>query len=146
MKLGEWMVQFSGKYKQFINELSETGVSTAQGIFAGVDPEDGNADVTVTREFDGTTDFRIVASGDGASFAEFGTGVLTSLMGGSNVQAPYAIAPGSWSATHARQFSEKGYWMYNGKRFYGTPPYGGMQEAANVMKQQVDGIARGIFG
>lgn len=146
MKLGEWRVQFSRKYRQYIDELSQLGVQVAQSTFDTVDPEEGNADITVSREFAGGVDFRIIASGEGVSFAEFGTGVLASTWGTSEVQADYAIAPGSWSEEHAQQFSKNGYWYYNGKRYYGTVPYAGMQQASADMRRESNGIVRRIFG
>ena len=146
MTLGEWRRQFSAKYITYINELSQLGVDTAQSIFSTVDPQEGNTDITVEREFDGSVDFVIRASGENVSFAEFGTGVLATTWGTSNVQADYEIAPGSWSSRHARQFSRDGYWYYNGKRFYATPPYAGMQEASIQMRQQSPAIVKRVFG
>lgn len=145
MKFGEWVSGFSDKYKQYIEELSQTGVDTAQQAFNMATPQYGNGGVVVSREFDGTTDFTIRASGEDAAFIEFGTGVGT-VVTRPTVSAEFPIEPGSWSEEHKGPFSQNGYWMYNGIRLEGTPAIGGMQDACNVMQQESPNIARRVFG
>lgn len=148
MKLGTWLVLFQHKFQQYLDELGEMGESTASTMFASAPGDDGNTDVTVTREYDSMDDargFRIVASGHDAAFMEFGTGVET-IVTRPTVQADFDISPGSWSTENDGPFSKQGYWIYNGVRMAGTPPTGAMQEACNAMEQWSSTIAGRIFG
>lgn len=148
MKLGTWLVLFQHKFQQYLDELGEMGESTASTMFASAPGDDGNTDVTVTREYDSVDDargFRIVASGHDAAFMEFGTGVET-MVTRPTVQADFDISPGSWSTENDGPFSKQGYWIYNGVRMAGTPPIGAMQEACNAMEQWSSTIAGRIFG
>ena len=146
MKLGEWRIQFSQKYKQYIEELAEMGQDTAQTIFDSAPPEYGNGGVVVTTEFNGTTDFVIRASGDDAAFIEFGTGVETAVTR-DTVQADFPIAVGSWSSEREGEFYKTGYryWHYGGTAISGTPPMGAMQEACTEMQNLSTTIAGRIF-
>ena len=144
MKFSTWLSMFEGKYNQYLDELGEMGQSTAQMIFGTAPAEDGNTDVTVTREYDGAGDFRIVASGHDAAFLEFGSGVET-LVTRPTVQADFEIAPGSWSEANDGPFYKNGYWFYNGYKYLGTTPLGAMQEACTAMEQWSETIARRVF-
>lgn len=147
MKLGEWIVRFGHKYDQYLDELGEMGESTASSLFGAAPGDDGNTDVTVRREYDGTENmrsFRIVASGHDAAFLEFGTGVET-VVTRPTVEADFDISPGSWSAERDGPFSRNGYWYYKEQKYAGTPPIGAMQEACNTMEQWSSTIARRVF-
>lgn len=146
MKLGEWRAQFSAKYKEYIESLSELGVETAQSIFDTAPAEYGNGGVSVGREFDGTVNFTIVASGEDAAFIEFGTGVGVSVNPTFAIQAAFPIEPGSWSREHDGQFMKNGHWKYNGITMSGTPALGAMQEACIEMQNRSPEIARRVFG
>ena len=145
MKLGEWRNQFSDRYKAYIDELSQFGVETAQGIFDTAPPEYGNGGVSVNREFDGTVNFVIRASGHDASFLEFGTGVST-VVTRPTVQASFDISDGSWSREVNGEYARFGnYWHWNNQRFSGTPPLGAMQETCNTLEQWSSTIAGRVF-
>lgn len=144
MKFSEWIALFGTRYNQYLDELGELGEGTAREIFSTAPGDDGNTDVTVTREPVEAGSFRIVASGEDAMFMEFGTGVET-LVTRPTVQSDVLIEPGSWSAEHDGMFAERGYWYYNKVKYTGTPPLGGMQEACNAMEQWSDTIARRVF-
>lgn len=145
MKLEEWREQFTRKYAQYLDELGEMGEDTARTLFADIPGDDGNTEVTVSRESGENSSFKIIASGHDAAFLEFGTGVLT-IATRPTVEADYAIAPGSWSEENDGPFSKSGHWRYNGIYMAGTPPTGAMQEACAAMEQWSETIARRVFG
>lgn len=155
MKLGTWLVLFQHKFQQYLDELGEMGESTASTMFASAPGDDGNTDVTVTREYDSMDNargFRIVASGHDAAFLEFGTGVMTTVTR-PTVQADFDISDGSWSREVLASNEPGGeyarfgdYWHWNGQHWTGTPPIGAMQEACNAMEQWSSTIAGRIFG
>lgn len=145
MKLSEWRRQFVDKYFEYIDQLSQLGVDTAQSVFGSATGSPGNEGVTVTREFDGDMGFRITASGHDAAFLEFGTGVATSVSPQFNVQAEFPIEPWSWSDAEGHNARQNGGWYYGGEWFEGTPPYPGMQEACITMQLQSPDIARRVF-
>jgi hypothetical protein len=147
VKLGEWRELFSHRYKQYIDELTELGMETAQDAFDSAPAEYGNGEVNVTREFDGTTNCTIRAVGEDAMFIEFGTGVET-IATRQTVQSEVPIEVGSWSDENHGEFARTGYkyWHYGGTAIAGTPPMGGMQEACAQMQNWSSTIARRAFG
>lgn len=147
MRFGNWVAQFGTKYQQYLDELGEMGENTAREMFATAPGDDGNTDVTVTRESAENGAFNIVASGSDAAFLEFGTGVDTMTMR-PTVQAEFPIEMGSWSSEHEGPFFKSGfeYWYYNKVKYAGTPPTGAMQEACNTMEMWSNTIARRVFG
>lgn len=144
MKFSEWRARFSDRYKQYVNELTQVGLDTAQMLFNSAPAEYGNGGVEVSREFDGTVNCVIRASGEDAAFVEFGAGVETTVTR-PTVAAAFEIVPGSWSAERDGPFSRDGYWYYNGQKLSGTPPAGAMQEACIRMEREAPGLARRIF-
>ena len=147
MKLSEWRNQFSIKYAQYVLDLCEMGEETARTLFAEAPPEYGNTDVDVHSEFDGTTGFRIIASGEDAMFLEFGTGVST-VVTRPTVQSDVPIEVGSYSKANNGEFARTGYkyWHYGGVKISGTPPMGAMQQACTDMEMWSETIARRVFG
>lgn len=145
MTLGEWASKFQHQYRDYLEMLAERGEWEAQVGFAdnGYIGDGGDIDVdTEMRLEDGG--FTIRAVGEAASFIEFGTGVLAGAIR-NGVQAPYEIRPGSWSETHGRMFSTRGYWYYKGIRLDSTAPANAMQNACSVMEQESSSIARRAF-
>lgn len=147
MRFGDWVAQFGAKYQQYLDELGETGETTARDMFSTAPGDDGNTDVTVSRMPAEDGSFRIVASGEDATFLEFGTGVDT-IVTRPTVQSDFPIEVGSWSDANEGQFSKTGYeyWYYNKVKYAGTPPTGAMQEACNAMEMWSNTIARRVFG
>jgi len=144
MTLAQWRSKFDKQYKQYITELAEYGQEVAQRAFDEAPPEYGNTGVTVSVEYEGTTDFRIIASGESAPFIEFGTGVETTVIR-DTVQADYPIEDGSWSEANNGSYHRNGFWHYNGLRLTGTPPMCGMQDACSEMEMYSSTIATKVF-
>lgn len=145
MTIGEYRVKFQQCYADYLQSLAELGEWTAEIGFAN-NGYIGDSGVEVSTEMHMLTDggFTIRASGEAASFIEFGTGVLAGAVR-SGVQADYEIRPGSWSEGHAQMFSRYGYWYYKGERLDSAPPACGMQDACAAMEQQSSDIARRAF-
>lgn len=145
MNFGEWMNKFHGQYLEFIRDLIETGADAAQRNY-----ENGNAygedSATVTAEVEGESG-RVVATGDGISFLEFGAGIEAGITGQTPVEAPYPIQPWSYSETEGTGFGKAhGFWYYKGKKYYSKTPTGAMQDASVEMQQMVRQIAGRHFG
>jgi len=145
MTLREWRSKFDKQYKQYIAELAEHGRDVAQQAFDSADPAYGNTDATVAIEYDGTTDFRIVATGEDVMFMEFGTGVETIVIR-DTVQSEVDIRDGSWSESVGGEYAKYGdYWHWHKQRFTGTPPMCGMQDACAEMEMYSPTIATKVF-
>lgn len=88
--------------------------------------------------------YLVTAAGKGVMFLEFGAGdeAGTGFMG---EDVPVDTAPGSWSSTHGKQYSEKGYWVWNGHVFTSVAPRSGMYFASERIKQEVESVAREVF-
>lgn len=89
----------------------------------------------------------VVASGEDIFFLEFGAGTTTERDSFAN-DSGVAVAPGSWSDTHKRMFSNHGFWYYKGLKIYGTGASHAMQKAYNavlanavsILNEEVDKI------
>lgn len=126
---------------KFIDQLLEIGESTAQVLFnAHAMTYEDYYPVTVTSNKVDWNEGEIVASGDDVLFQEFGTGVGAIHPNGQE----YGFVPGSWSKDHAQQFTQKGYWYYNGKRYVGQPPAMAMYQARKTIEMNEDRIWREV--
>ena len=85
--------------------------------------------------------YSVHANGEAVCFIEFGTGVGATSPHG----AELGFTPGSWSVDHAKQFSEKGYWYYNGHKLVGSTPGNYMYNAGKEMQEQITKIAKEVF-
>ena len=129
---------------EICRRLAEIGLRVASINYAG-GFMDGNDDVDVTIE-PIEHGYKIVASGEDVYFVEFGTGVAAGNgYDTSVINPPVDISPGSWSETHRQQFSKKGYWYYNGKKYEMTTPRMGMYHAAKEIEQNLKRIAEEVL-
>lgn len=129
---------------EIAKRLAEIGMRVASINYAG-GFIDGNDDVTVTIE-PIKNGYKIVASGEDVFFLEFGTGVAAGNgYDTSVIDPPVDITPGSWSKTHKQQFSNKGYWYYNGRKYEMTTPRMGMYHAAKEVERNLKRIAEEVL-
>lgn len=129
---------------EICRRLAELGMRVASINYAG-GFIDGNDAVTVTIE-PIKNGYKIVASGEDVYFLEFGTGVAAGNgYDTSVIDPPVDITPGSWSETHKRQFSEKGYWYYNGRKYEMTTPRMGMYHAAKEVERNIKRVAEEVL-
>jgi hypothetical protein len=143
MRFRDWQSKFAGKYRSYLEQLSQIGESVAQYTFNLADRNEQSGEVTVSTEME-DAGFRIIASGPSAPFIEFGAGVETAVIR-PTVQAEYDISPGSWSREHEGMFSKKNYWYYRGVRYTGLTPLMPMQYACQEMEHMSNDIARRVF-
>lgn len=127
------------KLDELCKRLAEIGVSVAAdecGYTRG-----GEVTVDWAKVDDG---YVITAAGKGVMFLEFGAGdeAGTGFIG---EDVPVDTTPGSWSSTHGQQYSEKGYWVWNGHVFTSVAPRSGMYFASERIKQEVESVAREVF-
>lgn len=129
---------------EICKRLAEIGLRVASINYA-VGSMDGNDDVEVTIE-PIEHGYKIMANGEDVYFLEFGTGVAAGFgYDTSTINPPVDISPGSWSKTHKRLFSEKGYWYYNGRKYDMTTPRMGMYHAAKEIEQNLKRIAEEVL-
>ena len=95
--------------------------------------------VYVDKEDNGEGDgWLVIASGREVMFLEFGAGVDTDTDHAWTQEMPFKVEPGSWSEDHAKQFSEKGYWFYDGKLWHGIPATRALYNASLAVRQKIE--------
>lgn len=88
--------------------------------------------------------YLVTAAGKGVMFLEFGAGDEAGT-GFQGADVPVDTSPGSWSSTHSKQYSENGYWVWNGHVFRSIAPRSGMYFATERIKQEAESVAKEIF-
>lgn len=121
---------------EVIQTLAAKGAIEAQKAY-------GNYPVTVEDHADGL-DGDITVTGDMPMIAEFGAGDAT--LSGGFTNTPAEARPGSWSETHAQQYSRQGYWIFNGVKYTKVEPHRGLYEAMNYIKANSTAVAKEVFG
>lgn len=132
------------KLDEVCRRLADIGAQEAQARFSRGDNGNGGVVVTTERISNG---YKIVANGHDVYFIEFGTGVNAGVGYGDGMPVTSVpVYPGSWSEHHAKQFSENGFWYYNGERLEGTeaemPMYYAGKAIRNNMKRVVSEVFR----
>lgn len=89
--------------------------------------------------------YKITASGEDVLFIEFGAGDRAGSENGSYDAVPASARPGSWSETHAQQYSKQGYWYFGGHKFTTVAPTPAFYYAYEYMVQNLPQIARDVF-
>lgn len=90
--------------------------------------------------------YKISAEGEDVLFIEFGTGDRAGVLSPWYDQVPTEARPGSWSETHAQQYSINGYWYFGGKRYEFTEPHPAFYDAYQAMVEALPQIAQEVFG
>ena len=90
--------------------------------------------------------YKISAEGEDILFIEFGTGDRAGVLSPWYDQVPSEARPGSWSETHAQQYSTQGYWYFGGKRYEFTEPHPAFYDAYQAMVEALPQIAQEVFG
>ena len=127
------------KLEEVCRQLAEIGAEAAQRHLNG---GYGNTDATITT-LPMKNGYKIAMSGADVYFIEFGTGKDVDPHG-DVVSVP--VYPGSYSETHARQYSEKGFWWYGGEQLEGTPAQMPMFYAGQAIRENARRVAREVFG
>lgn len=127
------------KLEEVCRQLAQIGAEAAQMHLGG---GYGNTDATITT-LPMKNGYKISMSGSDVYFIEFGTGKDVDPHG-DMVSVP--VYPGSYSESHARQYSEKGFWWYGGEQLEGTPAYMPMFYAGQAIRENARRVAREVFG
>jgi len=90
--------------------------------------------------------YKISAEGEDVLFIEFGTGDRAGVLSPWYDEVPADARPGSWSETHAQQYSINGYWYFGGKRYEFTEPHPAFYDAYQAMVEALPQIAQEVFG
>ena len=87
----------------------------------------------------------VVCEGEDVLFIEFGTGQLAGAMAGYYDAVPPEVGEGTWSITHAQQYSTYGIWWFCGRPYRYTPPHPATYEAYREMVRAIPQVAREVF-
>ena len=144
-KLNDYKKEFEAKEKEFINRLSELGVTVASTGFALAD-YDGVNDVQVTMTQSGDRAV-ITAFGEAVGFIEFGTGVKYPEWDNSGME----YTPPK-HGTYGKGFGKNPHGWYfkqneggSARHTYGNRPAEAMRTARDTMVEQVIRIAREVW-
>lgn len=85
----------------------------------------------------------VTAEGRGVYFVEFGAGDLAGT--GMMKNPPVATTPGSYSEQHAQEYTQYGYWYWNGHVFNEIAPRSGVYYASEFMRRDLINIAKEVF-
>lgn len=116
-------------FKEYVEPIVDEAVGQARIMFTGTG---------VSVEKIGNQDgFTISADGEDVCFIEFGAGDYADSTHGLASNVPFTVKPGSWSDTHSRQYTLKGFWWYKKQKYYYVMPHYGMLQANNVLMSRI---------
>lgn len=128
---------FDRKVDEFLAELAELGREEAEMGFGGTP-------VTVSVEAI-DNGYSVIASGEKVAIIEFGAGDTTDGSDPFAAQSSYEIRPGSYSETHAREYSQYGQWTFGGVVYTAIQPRNAMEWAWNEVHDRWREIAERVF-
>ena len=134
--LNDYRKDVTDMFEDVIEVLVNEGAEVAQAAYA-------EWAVDAIAEADGLRG-SITVSGDMPMIAEFGAGDATLSGGFSNT--PSEVRPGSYSETHAQQYSRWGFWLFNGIKYTEVQPHRGLYAAKEYIIQNSTSIAQEAFG
>lgn len=94
------------------------------------------------------TGAKVVCSGDDVLFIEFGTGDAAGAMASLYDAVPPEVGRGTWSATHAQQYTRWGFWYWppgTGRTISETKPHPATYEAYREMVQAIPRVVNEVF-
>ena len=125
--------------------LASIGATNASLEFARAIIDENDVEITVER--DGDT-FIIKASGNEVAFIEFGAGITYGY--GYPNAGGLGVGPGTYPEGKGHWSNPSGWWYTdengNPKHTYGNPPNMPMYNTARLLEQQIEQIAREVFG
>ena len=142
------------KVRQFLTALADIGVSVAKTEYASAPNDWGKSQIpTVGVEFVNANTVCIRASGTDVLFFEFGTGITYM----QEYPADEGFAPtfkaGDWSDNEElggrhHWDDPKGWYIPGGHGLhtYGIPPTRAMYDARKKVRQQIEAVAKEVFG
>ena len=128
--------RFEQKVDEFLAEIAELGRSEAESGYGGV------ISVTVEPIANG---YAIIASGEGIVFLEFGAGDTVNSGNIFAGQTGVDVRSGSYSETHAQQYSTAGFWLFGGVKYTEVRPRNAMQGAWDKVLSEWRDVAERVF-
>jgi len=130
--------QFDKKVDIFLKRLADLGRDTLNGLgYTG-----GKVTVSVSPITNG---YCIELAGQGVVFLEFGAGDTVESGNRYASRMPFEVRSGSYSETHAREYSETGRWYFGGVWYTEIMPRNGMQTVWENIMQEWRRIAQEVF-
>ena len=128
------------KAQELCERLAEIGSDQAfntygSGVVVSVFPKENGAVIR--------------ADGQEVCFLEFGAGATTNpfhpMAKNFTQETGYEVRKGSYSEQHARQFSEKGFWVWEGEKYTHIMPRAGLWRGEQEIVMRVYEIAKEVF-
>lgn len=149
-QINEYKAKIQEKETQLLSKLAELGCTRARIVFANFIRYDGNNDVTVDFNVDGTK-ATISAKGEAVAFIEFGAGVYYNGADSYPLPRPEGIVGiGQYGKGKGKQ-KAWGYYQ-DGIRdkkhlviTHGNPPAMGMYQAIVEISEEIGDIAKEVF-
>lgn len=157
-KLRTYQKSLDSKQKRLLEELAQIGIDIASARFQTAQYDGGN-DVVVNKSPEWANDHTLflIATGDAVTFIEFGTGVHYA------EQHPQAAALGAIRGAYGQGKGAQDRWSYYGSPgtngqivtenekgtvvlTHGNPPARAMYDATKEMRDQIEDVAREVFG
>lgn len=90
--------------------------------------------------------YSIIADGKAVGFLEFGAGFGSDGQHPLAPNAPFEVSKGSYSRENAREFEEKGYWYFGGRRYTFVIPRRGLYAGSEYIREHLREVIRRSFG
>lgn len=132
------------KGREICRRLAEYGLLLAENAYEGT-AYDGEKNVFVEVE-ETERGYRILADGEAVLFLEFGAGITYGY--GHPQDADFGMGPGTYPIPPGKGHwnDPKGWWTPEGVHTYGNAPSMAMYNAAKDMRDEVERVAREVFG
>lgn len=124
------------KLMELAYRLCEIGMTVCDSVYHTT------ADIYVERTETGA---KVVVSGEKVLFIEFGTGDMAGATVALYDEVPPQVGRGTWSATHAQQYTTYGFWWFGGRTYEYTPPHPATYNAYQEMVQAIPRVAKEVF-
>ena len=139
--LERYAKSLTDKVERSLKEIAEIGVdeiANKRGYTEG-------GEITVQKQQIAANEYRVSATGKGVYMLEFGAGVHTNSGHPYVSEAEYPIYPGSYSETHAQEYSTNHCWHWNNMLFIGIKSRMGMYYGAERMRKEAKDVFKKVF-
>lgn len=145
-QLKEYRDGLQDKAQKIAEQLAAIGGVNVSVMFSQAIYDDGN-DVSVSVE-ETEGGYAIKASGQTVLFVEFGAGARYGY--GHPQAAEFGYGPGTYNPSSGNWNNPKGWWYSVGgkqrRHTYGNPPNMAMYNTAKDLREEIERIAREVFG
>lgn len=145
-ELKEYKSWVKRKKVELLERLAAIGATQISISFART-PYTGEKDYEIAVEQVDKRKFAIIVDGETAAILEFGAGITYG--DGHPYNSEFGMGPGTYPDGKGHWDDPKGWYLpieKGGEHTYGNPPSMGMYNAAKNMREQLETIAREVFG